>query len=161
MKNTLLLSVIVLLSFSFFASCTKEEIKPEIDIRDQAVGTYDGDVFIFPENDITSVDTTWKQEFKVEKNKDNDLSINFIIDGEIAFKGAKIAEASNGFSFDLEEQTITDDGETYTIRGYDLVELAGTKYNGAYETSTKEIGAAYEIMIGDIKYVFLFGGKKK
>jgi hypothetical protein len=166
MKKYLLLLLFGFLSFNLvFTSCKKdeEETPPAaiVETRDQSIGDYDGDVFLFLTSDLQTADTTWQQDFSIAENSSNSLSIDFVIDGNIEFTGSKIATATNGFTFDIESQNFVDDGSTYTVTGNNLVELDGTKYHGAYETSSKEIAASFNITIDGTDFVMLFGGVKK
>lgn len=164
-RSSIILMAVMFGAVTFFAtSCSKEDVEkdePVVDIRDQSVGNYNGTVFLFLATNTQVADTTWPENFSVSKNSSNSLSVDFIIDGDIAFTGSKIAEASNGFTFDIEEQTFTDDGNDFTVTGANIVELGGTKYHGAYETSSKEIGAAFNITGNGIDMVMLFSGTKQ
>ncbi len=144
MKNskTIIVALFALLTFTTF-SCKeddKDDPKP-VDVREQAVGKYKGtwetllladfETEIFDEQNIT---------FKVSKNKDNNASIDITFEGNV-IKGVKVAEASNGFSFDIETQTIEDideDGEKEEVEGEEFFELGGTKYHGMFNSKTKE-----------------------
>jgi len=165
MRKIIYLSSIVLLSIGLLTmtSCSKDEEEEEevvVDVRDQAIGSYDGETLIFLATDTGTAISTLDQDFSIKKSN-NALSINFVIDGNVEFVGSKIAKGSNGFTFDIESQTFIDEGNTYTISGINLVELGGTKYHGAYETSSKEIGAAFNITKNGVNYVMLFGGTKQ
>ena len=49
--------------------------------------------------------------------------IDFIENGNVFLNGSKVAEASNGFTFDVPSQTIVFDGESLLIEGLNLVLL--------------------------------------
>jgi hypothetical protein len=59
--------------------------------------------------------------------------------GDVQFRATKVAKASNGFTFDIETQTIDVDGTNVTVEGYDGAVLSGVKYNGLYISATKEL----------------------
>jgi len=161
MKKINLFFIVTILAFvAITTSCKKDEEQP-IDVRDQAVGNYDGTVYLYLPTSTSVEDTSWAEPFSVKKNSDNSSSIDFIIEGKAQLKGTKIAEASNGFSFDIEEQTIEEDGISYNIKGINFVELGGTKYHGAYDSNDKDIAAAFTISISGIDMIMVYYGKKK
>ena len=148
-----------------FTSCSKDDdddSTPVVtDVRDQAVGDYDGKIYFFALSNTSVADSSFEQNFTIKKNSDNPLSIDFVIDGNTEIIGTKIAEASNGFSFDVEDQDFTMNGETVTVTGIDLFQLGGTKYHGAFEAASKEIGVAFEFSGTNFVGIIMFGGTKK
>ena len=86
--------------------------------------------------------------FTIAKNTSNASAIDITLDGE-PIKGVKIAEASNGFTFDIESQSanLDADEEDETIEGENFFELDGTKYHGFYDSSKKELKFAVSVEI--------------
>ena len=117
-------------------SCSKDE-DPEVDVREQAIGSYEGTVELLALSDF---DLKYHEEaisFTVSKN--NTSVIDISIDGDI-IQGVKVKKASNGFTFDIESQSVNmdDDAEKETIVGENFFELGGVKYNGMYDSGKKE-----------------------
>jgi hypothetical protein len=88
------------------------------------------------------LDFSDKGTFTLEKNANG-----FLVKegGGIQFKGTQIATAGNGFAFDIESQSVTSDGSTLQMEGFDNVTLtisgAPVKYNGGYFSSDKRLEA--------------------
>src|SRR5207237_5403003 len=57
--------------------------------------------------------------------------------GDVVFTGSKVTAATNGFTYNIESSTITVNGTTVTVDGYDGATLGSTKYNGLFESKTK------------------------
>lgn len=152
----------LILGLCLFA-CESESKEPDkpVDVRDQAVGNYKGKstltLIAVAGRDVLSDVKNSNETFTVTANSSNNNSINIESNGSI-IKGTKVAQASNGFSFDLEEQTITDNTGQITFKGSDGIDLGGTKYDGAYFSSTKtiEFGYVYSAKIRDIPVIGTF-----
>lgn len=130
----------------FVSSCSKED--ESSDLRDNVVGTFNYSVkmYVLNNNSLTYLGAEYDDSgtMIVKKNADNATSIDFFEGGEIMFKGTKIAGATNGIVFDVPSQTMTEDGESYTISGYENWDLGGTKYHGAYINATKKLQIAFK-----------------
>jgi hypothetical protein len=168
MKRVIFFMTLLMLGFTTVSltSCTKdeEEVKkeePKVDVREQSIGSYKGEFNLFQADDTSVVVSTWSEDFEVKKDPNNATAIDFIMDGEPGVKGVKVAEASNGFSFDILKQTIELDGESYEIEGVDMIDLGGVKYHGAYHSGDKEIGAAMTITVNGVDMFLIFYGEKK
>lgn len=139
-----------------FTSCDEEEEK--VDVRDQALGNYDVTIKQFysigeklytmesvikatgvecPDLSVTTTATLTKDgdNLKFTEN-DSDPDV---------WKFVKIAEAANGFTFDIEDFTteIDAEGNTAKFSNYNGYVLGSTKYNGAY------IGGKLEFYLKD------------
>ena len=118
-----------------FTSCDEEDEK--VDIKEQAVGDYNVTVqyYMYDNSgkELESFGDADKGSGSVAINGD---ALKLTYDGD-AYNLVKIAEASNGFTFDVEDLTATEDGKTYTLTGYNAYELKSndgksTKYNGVF-----------------------------
>lgn len=138
-----ILSFVLIAMVTFTTTSCSEDDAETVDVRDQAIGSYEGTLEILSLADLNVEYVEDAISFIVEKNDDNASTINISIDGDI-IKGVKVAEASNGFTFDIETQSLNldDDIEDETIEGEDFFELGGTKYHGLYDSSKKEFSFA-------------------
>lgn len=125
-----------------FTSCDEEDEK--VDIKEQAVGDYNVTVqyYMYDNSgkELESFGDADKGSGSVAINGD---ALKLTYDGD-AYNLVKIAEASNGFTFDVEDLTATEDGKTYTLTGYNAYELKSndgksTKYNGGFIAATKTL----------------------
>ncbi len=147
-----------------FSGCSEDD---PVDVRDQAMGTYNYTMDIYVLNGSSLIPLELQETGTVIASK---TAQGFEVKegGEIAFVGSKIAEASNGFTFDIETQTVDVDGQTVTVEGYDGVELGSVKYNGFYDSSKKELIGYFQFdaileVEGDefeVTIVIKFTGKK-
>lgn len=126
-----------------FTSCDEEDEK-KVDVKEQAVGDYNVTVqyYLYDNSgkELESFGDASKGTGSVAISSDA-LKLNY--DGD-AYNLVKIAEASNGFTFDVEDLTATEDGKTYTLKGYNAYELKSNdgksvKYNGGYISATKTL----------------------
>ena len=153
MKKTFknLFFLCILFSGVTFSACSDDEESPK-DIRDQAVGTYNyvlDFAFVDEEGDIIEISELSKTgTFMVKKNAKDNKMIDFFEDEKLEFCGSKIAEAANGFTFDVPTQILEDDdlGEI-TISGFNLFQLGNTTYNGFYDSTKKQISAAFQTIL--------------
>ncbi len=140
-----------------FSSCKKDDPEPEptpvVDIRDAAVGTYNGTIstfFIQNGQLVTTVlngtELVPEQSINATVSKDNTNAnaIKLEIDGD-TFYGSKIAAASNGFSFDIESQTFSG----ITINGYNAITLGTSSYHGAYFATENKIEVGFQAAMED------------
>ena len=128
-----------LLVLTFFAvlgfSCSKDDDEVKVDLRDQAIGSYDisGEVVTGVGN--YSVDGV----LVVSKHASDQNRMILSFEGG-TFYAEKIAEASNGITFDIPTQEFTDsEGDKYFLKGSKKVTLGSSKYDGAYFSGDKEI----------------------
>jgi hypothetical protein len=160
MKKLTYLAVLMIL---FLSSCSKDE---DPNPRDQAIGTYPYTTTIYyldtSDNTLSPLgaDFDYTGTFIVSKDP-NDANGILIEESGDKIKGNKIASAKNGFSFDIESQTFTSDGTTYTIFGYDGVELQSqsgstVKYNGGYFSDSKKLQFYFQTTTQGVTIVFEF-----
>ncbi len=136
-----------------FTSCSTDG-EPEVDVRDQAVGTYSGTMtyYILEEDgDLVSYESLELEpsesdinNVQVSKDEANDGSIKITSGGDVIY-GIKIEEAGNGFTFDIESQVY----EGMTITGYNCIDLGGIKYHGAFSSETDELSWGCKVDIDD------------
>lgn len=144
MKRLFYLSALAIATLIGFASCEEEE---EVDIRDQAIGTYDIKI-----SQYYSIDSKLYTMESIFKNLGEELAdLSFTATATLTKDGdglkmttnesdpeswtlVKIGEASNGFTFDIENWTIEidDAGTKVTFSNYNGYKLGDVSYNGAY-----------------------------
>ena len=123
-------------------SCDEEEEK--VDVRDQAIGNYDVKINYFISDGKTWDNSDFTPDTETGVASIDGDNIKLTIDGE-NFKLVKIAEASNGFTFDVEDVVCTEDGTTYTLKGFNGFELVSkkdgksTKFSGGFFSDTKTL----------------------
>lgn len=77
MKKFFLLPVMLLtMILSVLTSCSDDDDKT-VDVREQAVGGYTGEITVYAKDDPDTEISVIKQDFRIEK-ADNILSVNFI-----------------------------------------------------------------------------------
>lgn len=153
-------SVLVLLVGLFLVSCGEKDPEPEVDIREQAVGTYSINLEYVDNsgNQITDNVTA-----TIELSGDNNLSITS--DGETD-KLIGVREASNGLAFNIENSLETDaEGDAYNVRGTKSLTLEGDDYDGTYDSESGEFFLQVEYVYVDRQYaaydaVITFSGFK-
>jgi len=158
MKKTFLFAMGALLGGALlFTSCGKDDKEddpqpePEVDIRDAAVGNFNGTMtwYWLVDGEFEADEETFGEpesvNISVSKDGTNSNAIRLDVDGDV-FYGSKIEAASNGFGFDIETQTF--DG--MTIKGYDAGSVGTTKYNGVYLDDTKKLNVGFQVSIKDI-----------
>lgn len=133
----------------------EEDVTPVVDVRDQAVGEYEGTVACYVECDSKLIDISSVVEDQsalefaanVTKNGDNAITIN--VDGDNIVV-SKIAAASNGFVGDIENEyklngykavgykgcTLTSEGST--VERYSAIYLSGEKLLSFYISTDAE-----------------------
>ena len=145
MKNLTQLTFFAFLALSLtLASCSEDTVpvKPTVDIREQIAGTY------------TYESTDWAEgeEHKdsgrmvIQKSTTSD-GIVFLEYNEEFVKGNNLRSVTDGVAFDLEDDSISEDGILYELEGIDFIELGDAKYNGAYETTTNRVSIAFDVFV--------------
>lgn len=138
------LFAIPILSLSF-VSCSDDDERP--DMATQISGTYDyrGKLYVLNGSQLdylgsdldvigTAIVSKTSTGFEMKEG------------GEVVFKGAKLAQANNGITFDIETQTVDVDGQAILVEGYDGFVLSGVRYNGAYETTPKRLTGYFQFI---------------
>jgi hypothetical protein len=115
----------------FFSACSEDE--PTIDVREQAVGTYQATLTITFSNGSFLTETT-----EMEVTKDGTNGLLFTIDGE-SESLIGVREANNGIGFNFPNTTEMDEeGDAYTISGTQSISLDSDNYDGRFSTASKE-----------------------
>ena len=135
----------LLASFSItIVSCSKEETKTATtaDPRDQAVGNYNFKTVsnVLVNGVITPVDSS-TGSLKVEKDAANSTILIKESTGQLVTTGSKIGVGSNGFTFDIEPQTI----DSIALEGYNYFIIGSTKYHGAFISGLNTLSFAYKV----------------
>ena len=133
------LAAILLLPVLFF-SCNDEDEKP--DLGTQVSGTYGYKLEMYIENgsQLQYLGTEFDDIGTATVSKTNS-GIEMKENGGVLLTATDLRAAGNGVVFDIETQTVNVDGRNVTLRGYDGVEMEGEKYNGMYESSSRELSA--------------------
>ena len=133
-------------AFSFNACSEDDE---DVDVRDQAIGTYDTTIEmgyvledkIYPLSTVLSdlsegeVEDVLNETFTATLAKSgNNLTFSSLEDND-SFVFYNIEAASNGFTFDVEDYELKDEDMKLNLKGYDGASLGSTLYNGLYSTS--------------------------
>lgn len=152
MKRSLLFAMGALLGGALlFTSCGKEEKTEDPDVRDAAVGNFNGTVTTYWlvdgafEADEDTFGSPESINLTISKDGTNSNAIKIDVDGDI-FYGSKIEGASNGFGFDIESQNY--DG--MNIKGYNAGKVGTTEYHGVYLDDEKKFIAGFQVSIKDI-----------
>lgn len=149
-------------------SCTGIEDEP-ISLA-QAVGTYDYVTkrYTLEDGQLVYTDSVY-DEAGIAMLNETSQGFQVEVDGEVEFRGSKIAAGRNSFTFDIESQQIWVAGQVITITGLDSALPESVKHHGLYESSEKKLTAYYQYDItlidpyGNIftrTYVFEFRGTK-
>lgn len=152
MKRSLLFAMGALLGGALlFTSCGKDEKTEDPDVRDNAVGNFNGTMTTYwlVDGEFEADEETFGQpesiNLTVSKDGTNSNAIKLDVDGDV-FYGSKIEAASNGFGFDIESQTF--DG--MTIKGYNAGTVGTTQYNGVYLDDSKKLVVGFQTSIKDV-----------
>ncbi len=130
-------SILILISIILgFSSCKK----PSKDIRDLAVGTYNGtiDTYFYRDSTIISTEYEGTELFPQRSatfvlTKDNSNVNNLIIQiGEHSCTGSNITETFDGFTFEIKNQFISDS----LIYGYNPKNMNDNSYHGKFSSTT-------------------------
>lgn len=137
MKNLRLLCFVSFLAAALL-SCSDDDETP--DPVSKAVGTYnyrikfyilDGTKLLYlgasTDETGSAILSKTLQGFEVKEG------------GVLFFAGSKVAVASNGFTFDIESQTVDMNGDDVVITGFDGATLGTVKYNGLYESASQKL----------------------
>jgi hypothetical protein len=140
-RNFLFIGIILL--SVFLSSCKEDEEKP--DLGTQISGTYDyrAKYYIVDGSELAYLGSDFDEIGTAIVSKTS-TGFEMKEGGEVVFRGAKLAEASNGITFDIESQSVDIDGDNVLVEGYDGFELAGVKYNGMFETSPKKLTGYFQ-----------------
>lgn len=141
-------------------SCSKEETKTTTttDPRDQAIGNYDYKIVsgVLVNNVLTPLDSS-TGSLKVEKETTTSNIAIKELSGKLFTVGSKISVGSNGFTFDVEPQTV----DTIAIEGYNYFTIGSTKYHGAFISGVNTLSFAYKITNSPISTVVVTTCSKK
>ena len=142
MKRIFYLSALFAVTLVGFSACDEEdeEENKKVDFREQAVGTYDATINFYIA-DGKEWDNSGMPEVKhsgiIASIDGNNIKLK-LDEGEY-LNLVKIAEASNGFTFDVEDCSY--DGYTFIgFNGYELISKndgKSTKFNGGFFSDKK------------------------
>jgi hypothetical protein len=151
MKKTIL--AILTVGTIMFTACSKEEttVTPT-DVRDQAVGNYNSKtVFNYlVSGELIPFDSS-TATLKLEKGTSSTTILIKETNGKLITTGSKIAAASNGFTFDIDPQTV----DTITLEGYNYFILGSTKYHGGFISGSKKLTFAYKTLLAGSDYIII------
>ncbi|MBO7478543.1 MAG: hypothetical protein J6U04_11515 [Salinivirgaceae bacterium] len=133
-----------------FNSCDNDDDK-NVDVREQAVGDYtvSATLYLYDGKTLTELEGGDDEVPPMGKAEVDGDGMKLTADGEV-INLVKIAEASNGFTFDVKDMSITETDEetgepyTYTLNGFNGYELKSAdgntvKYHGGFISSTKTL----------------------
>lgn len=138
-----------------FTACGSDDKTEDPDVRDVAVGNYSGTTTYYWATDegmIEDEETFGKPNSingSVEKDSEQSSAIRLSFDGDV-FYGNKISAASNGFTFDIESQTV----EGVKITGYNVATLGTAEYNGLFLSDNKTLDFGIKISVEDFIDLF-------
>lgn len=130
-----------------------------VDVREQAVGDYivSATLYLYDGKTLKELDNDelGNEVPSVGKAEIDGDGIKLTADGEV-INLTKIAEASNGFTFDVKDMSITETDEetgepyTYTLNGFNGYELksadgSSVKCDGGFVSSTKTLEFYVEV----------------
>ncbi|MGE0588030.1 MAG: hypothetical protein AB7O48_05615 [Cyclobacteriaceae bacterium] len=126
-------------------SCSKDE---DPDFVGESVGSYSYSVRIFDANNTVADVVTGN--LTLSRNGD-DLTI--IIDDIESMKSSRLELASNGYGFDIEAATLTDnDGDLVDRKGNTSATIGGKSYHGRYDAGAKQLFINASYTYQDSKY---------
>jgi hypothetical protein len=139
MKNVIRKFLLVALTVPLLLSSCKDEDE-QIDLGAQVSGTYDYKIELYVENgsQLEYMGTDYDQIGTAVVSKTS-TGIEMKEGGEVQLRASKLTAASNGVTFDIESQVVNVDGQDIIVEGYDGVDLSGVRYNGLYETASREL----------------------
>ena len=133
-----------------FNSCDNDDDK-NVDVREQAVGDYtvSATLYLYDGKTLTELEGGDDEVPPMGKAEIDGDGMKLTADGEV-INLVKIAEASNGFTFDVKDMSITETDEetgepyTYTLNGFNGYELKSAdgntvKYHGGFISLTKTL----------------------
>ncbi len=157
MKKTIL--AILTVGTIMFTACSKEETKiTPTDVRDQAVGNYNSKIVFntIVNGELIPIDSS-TGILKVEKGTSSSTILIKESNGKLITNGSKIASASNGFTFDIDPQTV----DTITLEGYNYFTLGSTKYHGGFLSGVNTLTFAYKTKISGLDIVAVINCSKQ
>jgi hypothetical protein len=158
MNNFMKKSFLALFFGLVLISCSEDE--PQVDFKEQAVGTYSINID-YVDNRGNSISDNLTGQISIEGN-----NLLFSADGERETL-IGVREASNGLTFNIENDTdVDEDGDTYSIKGTKNVTLDGSNYDGRFDTASGELYFQIEYVyvnrdFSDFDAVITFSGFKK
>jgi hypothetical protein len=130
-------------------SCSKKD-DPKPDVRADAMGTYNykSEFFLLEDGGLTSLGNDFKGTGSAVAAL-TEKGFQMSEGGAVQFKATDITEATTGFTFTIESQTITADGQSIVIKGYEGASLATsgssvTKCQGYYAKADKKMEAYFQ-----------------
>jgi len=154
MKKLLFSAALFAATMIGFTSCDKDDDEKSVDVREQAVGDYTvtSTLYMYDGKTLTELKGDEFEEEDVPTAGKAELDgdgMKLTADGDV-INIVKIAEASNGFTFDVKEMSITETDEetgepyTYTLNGFNGYELKAAdgstvKYHGGFIASSKTL----------------------
>lgn len=164
-KNTLTLSLALLMVV--FSSCSKEEqpTPDPGDFRTEALGSYEYEMKFY---DILSGTPQYlgseydeSGTVSIRKNPQDDSMFEVMEGGELMVRMINFSTTTEGFSFDIPVETHQKEGSIISVEGYDFYDAYGQKHDGLFDKNTKEIRAAIKAEVDGIPVLFTIEGKKK
>jgi hypothetical protein len=150
MKKFNFLAISFLITSVLLISCSKTETT---DIRTNLTGTYTGNqLYTIQWSKVSNTysDSTRTDPLTMTVANDNAASDGLIItelgsggSPNFVYKANAVTAASNGATFNIQQQTMTISGISVTINGYSNYTLGTMKYDGGYMTSNKQITLGY------------------
>lgn len=123
--------VILLTSIGIFESCNKDEATP--DFAAESVGTYSYNANILRNNGPENILGT------LSISRDGGTTI-IVIDEIEEIKYSRLDIVADGYGFDMESATITDDnGNFVSRRGSGVFAVGSRGYHGRYYTKSKQL----------------------
>ncbi len=134
-----LLLAVILPAALFFTNCKKDDDDDDepapaavVDVRDQAIGTYDGTSkwYLLDEGGIRDESSLVQESgtIVIKKSATNSSRIDFYVDNELVLFASGIQKIDDGFIFDIPSQSYGDGDETAIIVGAD---------DGIYDSNEK------------------------
>lgn len=135
----------------FNACDNNDDDNKNVDVREQAVGDYtvSATLYLYDGKTLTELEGEGDEVPPVGKAEIDGDGLKLTADGEV-INLVKIAEASNGFTFDVKDMSITETDEetgepyTYTLTGFNGYELKAAdgstvKYHGGFVSKTNTL----------------------
>ncbi len=127
-----------------FSSCNKDDDDKK-NVAEQAVGTYKAITNYYFEENMKLSNSGMEADTTVAKVTLDGKNLKVEIDDEV-ISLVNIKEASNGFTFDVADLTITEDGVSYTLKGYKGYLLGdNTGCDGAFISKDNKLEFYFEM----------------